>query len=158
MEKQAAGAVFVTPWLLCTTQFSWLLLSFRVYFSPLLSCTWEKRGSGLIFQHWLSIFCIFRRKPNSLHLSGISGLVALKGPQSYFGSSGVQHHPLTESTAVVRGKSINWIYSHTAHPQLRHAPYFGKAEWKKKIFPFPFNQTVQKQFSQLKTDTAIFNH
>lgn len=42
MEKQAEGASQTTPVLLCTTHISGLLLSFRVYLSPLVSCTWER--------------------------------------------------------------------------------------------------------------------
>ena len=42
MEKQAEGASWATPVLLCTTHISGLLLSFRVYLSPLVSCTWDK--------------------------------------------------------------------------------------------------------------------
>lgn len=42
MEKQAEGASWTTPVLLCTTHISGLLLSFRVYLSPLVSCTWDK--------------------------------------------------------------------------------------------------------------------
>lgn len=42
MEKQAEGASWTTPVLLSTTHTSGLLLSFRVYLSPLVSCTWDK--------------------------------------------------------------------------------------------------------------------
>lgn len=42
MEKQAAGASWTTPVLLCTTHISGLLLSFRMYLSPLVSCTWDR--------------------------------------------------------------------------------------------------------------------
>lgn len=42
MEKQAEGASWTTPVLLCTTHISGLLLSFSVYLSPLASCTWDK--------------------------------------------------------------------------------------------------------------------
>lgn len=42
MEKQAAGASWTTPALLCTTHISGLLLSFRMYLSPLVSCTWDR--------------------------------------------------------------------------------------------------------------------
>jgi len=42
MEKQAEGASWITPVLLCTTHISGLLLSFKVYLSPLVSWTWDK--------------------------------------------------------------------------------------------------------------------
>lgn len=47
MEKQAEGASWTTPVLLWTTHISGLLLSFRVYLSPLVSCTWERTQNSV---------------------------------------------------------------------------------------------------------------
>lgn len=42
MEKQTAGATLVSLLAFCTTQFSWLLLSCNIYFSPISSRPWKE--------------------------------------------------------------------------------------------------------------------
>lgn len=83
MEKQAEGASWTTPVLLWITHISGLLLSFRVYLSPLVSCTWEGTQNpvrGLAFwpkdnssHHRAKIWSNQRRTQFSVPSEGAAG-------------------------------------------------------------------------------------